>query len=167
MATEPERAGRKLINPRLYVLETRRAVMAALHPEPANVRVVQHLYRAAIEDDLEGLLELCAPDVLWVYPVIESVTWSRAWQGHEEVARWAELHDEEDEVLDLRLDEYMAQDDRVVVLGSARMRTLATGREWATRFVHAATIQDGKIVRFEAYFDTAACREAHGLVAAA
>lgn len=132
-----------------------------------SVRLVQQLYQAAMEDDPAGFLALCAADAVWVYPAIEGVAWSGTWQGHEEIARWAELHDEEDEVLDLSPEEYVAQGDRVVVLGSAHMRTVATSREWETRFVHGATIQDGKIQRFEAYFDTAACMEAHGLVAAA
>lgn len=135
--------------------------------EQQSVRVVQQLYRAALEDDPASLLELCAPDAVWVYPEIQGVPWSRSWQGHEEIVRWAELHDEEDEVLVLRPDEYVAQLDRVVVLGFARMRTVATGREWESPFVHAVRIREGKIERFEAYFDTAACVRAHGLVAAA
>lgn len=135
--------------------------------EHRSVRVVQQLYRAALDDDLGGLLELCARDAAWVYPEIEGVAWSRSWQGHEEIVRWAELHDEEDEVLDLRPEEYVAQGDRVVVLGFVRMRTVATGRDWETKFVHAVRTRDGMIERFEAYFDTAACVRAHGLIAAA
>ena len=134
--------------------------------EQQSMRLVQQLYRAALEDDLGGVLALCAPDAAWVYPEIEGVAWSRSWQGHQGIVRWAELHDEEDEVLDLRPEEYVAQGDRVVVLGFARMHTVATGREWETHFVHAVRTRDGLIERFEAYFDTAACVRAHGLVAA-
>jgi ketosteroid isomerase-like protein len=141
--------------------------MARQSSEAQNTGLVQQLYQTAMEDNLSGLLELCAPDAVWEYPSIEGVAWSRTWQGHEEIARWAELHDAEDAVLDLRPEEYLADGDRVIVLGFARMRTVATGREWATRFVHAVRIHDRKIQRFEAYFDTAACVEAHGLVAAA
>jgi uncharacterized protein len=166
MKSGREQTGPRPIDPLLYVLETRRAVMARQTSEARNATVVRQLYQVAMEDNLSGLLELCAPDAVWVYPVIEGVAWSRTWQGHEGVAHWAELHDEEDEVLDLRPEEYVAEGDRVVVLGFARMRTIATGREWATRFVHAVRIHDGEIQRFEAYFDTAACVEAHGGVAA-
>jgi uncharacterized protein len=150
-------------DPRFYVLETRRRAM----DEPGTARLVQQLYAAALEDDLESFLGLCAPDAQWVYPEIEGVAWSRAWRGHEEIARWAELHDEEDAVLELRPEEYVAQGDRVVVLGFARMRTTATAREWETRFVHVVRIRDGRVARFEAHFDTAACVEAHRLAAAA
>jgi ketosteroid isomerase-like protein len=157
------RAAARPFDPWLYVLETRRRAM----DEPRTVRLVQQLYTAALEDDLEGFLELCALDAEWVYPEIQGVSWSRAWRGHEEIVRWAELHDDEDEVVELRPEEYVAQGDRVVVLGFARMRTVATSRRWETRFVHAVRIRDGKVARFEAYFDTAACVEAHGLVATA
>ena len=132
-----------------------------------NVRLMQQLYGAALEHDVEGFLELCAPNAEWVYPQIEGVSWSRTWRGHEEIVRWAELHDDEDEVVELRPEEYVAQGDRVVVLGFARMRAVATSRRWETRFVHAVRIRDGKVARFEACFDTAACVEAHGLVATA
>ena len=131
-----------------------------------QVRIVQQLYQATADDDL-GFLELAAPDAVWMYPAIEGIGWSGPWHGRDEIARWAELHDEEDLVLDLRPQEYVAQGDRVVVLGFARMRAAATGREWETAFAHAMRIRDGRIDRFEAYFDTAACMEAHGLLTAA
>ena len=78
-----------------------------------------------------------------------------------------QLHDEEDGILDLRPEEYVAQGDRVVVLGFARMVTAATGRKWETRFVHVVRIRDNKVARFEAYFDTAACVDARRLATAA
>ena len=126
-----------------------------------TLRLVRQLYAAALEDDLDRFLELCAPDAEWVYPAIEGISWSGNRRGREEVAHWAELHDQEDELLELRPEEYLGRGGRVVVLGFARMRTVSTGREWQTRFVHVVTAPYGKIERFEAHFDTAACVEAH------
>jgi uncharacterized protein len=157
------RTAARPFDPSFYVLEARRRAM----DEPRTVRLVRQLYAAALEDDLESFLGLCAPDAEWVYPEIEGVAWSRAWRGHEEIVRWAELHDEEDAVLELRPEEYVAEGDRVVVLGFARMSTAATAREWKTRFVHVVRVRDGRVARFEAHFDTAACVEAHRLAPAA
>ncbi|MGH3040484.1 MAG: nuclear transport factor 2 family protein [Gaiellaceae bacterium] len=124
---------------------------------------MQQLYRAAGDVDL-GFLELAAPDAVWTYPAVEGIGWSGRWRGREEIACWATLHDEEEPILDLRPHEYVAQGDRVVVLGFARMRATPTRREWETAFAHAVRIRDGRIDRFEAYFDTAACMEAHSLL---
>lgn len=135
--------------------------------EARNTALVQDFYRAAVEDDLPAALDLCAGDASWVYPEIEGVAWSREWHGHDGIVRWLELHDQEDELLDLHPEEFVAQGDRVDVFGYAQIRTRATGQEWETRFVHAVTVRQGKIQRFEAFFDTAACLQAHGLVAAA
>ena len=126
-----------------------------------TLRLVRRLYAAALEDDLDRFLELCAPDAEWVYPAIEGIPWSGGRRGREEIAHFLELHDQEDELLELRPEEYVVQDGRGVVLGFARMRAASTGREWQTRFVHVVTAPYGKIERFEAYFDTAACVEAH------
>jgi ketosteroid isomerase-like protein len=56
-----------------------------------------------------------------------------------------------------RHEEFVAQGNLVIVLGTVGMRTIATGREWATRFAHAITVRDGLVRRYEAIFDTAAC----------
>jgi ketosteroid isomerase-like protein len=131
--------------------------------EAANVRLVEELYRAAweAEDDPEALLTRLGDDVEWVYPPIEGIGWASSWRGHDGVGRWAELHDEEEEVLAFRKEDLVAEGDRVVVLGSVHMRTIATGREWQTRFAHVVTLREGLVVRFEAHFDTAACVRAH------
>jgi uncharacterized protein len=59
------------------------------------------------------------------------------------------------------LEEYIAQGDKVVVLGRFLMRLKATGREFGSDWAHVWTVKGGKIVCFSEYVDTAAVSRAH------
>jgi uncharacterized protein len=132
--------------------------------EQANVEHVQREYAAFLEDDLDAVLEMSAPDVEYRYPDVEELAYGGVWRGRDGVRRLFEVHDEVDQVLELRPTEMVAQGDKVVVLGTFRGRAVPTGREWTTDFVHVYTIRGGKTRRFESYFDTAAFLVAHGLL---
>jgi len=134
--------------------------------ERDNVEHVKREYAAFLEDDLDTVLDMSDPDIEYRYPEVEGLTYSGLWRGREEVRRFFEVHDEADEVLELRPTEMVAQGDKVVVLGTFRGRAVPTGREWTTDFVHVYTIREGKTRRFESYFDTAAFLVAHGLLPA-
>ena len=57
--------------------------------------------------------------------------------------------------------DYIAQGDRVVVLGHERQRVKATGLTVENDFAMVFTIRDGKIARFRNYEDTAGVAAAH------
>ena len=57
--------------------------------------------------------------------------------------------------------DYIAQGDKVVVLGHERQRVKATGLTVENDFAMVFTIRDGKIARFRNYEDTAAVAAAH------
>jgi ketosteroid isomerase-like protein len=59
------------------------------------------------------------------------------------------------------MDEFIAQDDRVAVVGRAVWRHKGTGKVADTRKVDIWRFRDGKAVDFDEYYDTA------GLIAAA
>ncbi len=56
--------------------------------------------------------------------------------------------------------EFIVQGDKVVVVGHYEARAKATGREYATYFIHVFTVREGKITSFVEYTDTAAIAEA-------
>ena len=56
--------------------------------------------------------------------------------------------------------EFVAQGDKVVVLGHYVWHVKATGKEWESDFVHALSVRDGKMTRFQEYTDTAAFGDA-------
>jgi ketosteroid isomerase-like protein len=51
---------------------------------------------------------------------------------------------------------FVAEGDRVVVLGVDTSKVRASGRVLSTSWAHAFTVRDGRIVAFEEYMDTSA-----------
>ena len=63
--------------------------------------------------------------------------------------------------------EYIAQGDKVVVLGHFLMRIKSTGREFSSDWVHVWTVKNGKVTRFYEYVDTAVVSKAYTAARAA
>jgi ketosteroid isomerase-like protein len=132
--------------------------------ESNNTDLIKSLYAAFYRGDIPGLLEICAPDVDWEYPMLKEapqVPFSGRRHGRDDVRRYFEAVPIAEEVLEFQQHDNVAQGDRVLVLGTSRGKARSTGRIWETRFVHAFTIRAGKVQTFEAYFDTAAAVEAY------
>ena len=58
------------------------------------------------------------------------------------------------------VDDFVAQDDRVVSFGSYAGTYRQTGRSMSAPFVHVWTVRDGRLSRFNIYTDTAKVLEA-------
>ena len=118
--------------------------------------IVESGYAALERDDIPGFLELCAPDVEWLYPAPGLLPYGGSWIGRDGVAAFFEAHDAAEEILEFRVEELIAHAGRVVAVGLFRGRALPAGGEWATRFAHVITLRDERWLRLEAFFDTAA-----------
>ena len=64
------------------------------------------------------------------------------------------------ETLQFELRDFIAQGNKVVVIGYERGRAKPTGRLYEIEFVHLWSVRDGKISEFWVYTDTAALVEA-------
>lgn len=81
--------------------------------------------------------------------------------GRESVAEFFASVDDHEEFLKFDPAEFIAQGDKVVVLGDFLCRAKATNKQYATDFAHILTFKDGKITGFHEFFDNAAANEAH------
>ena len=126
-----------------------------------NARIVERLYEALEADDMDAAVALCSPEVEWHYPAFGALSYGGQWTGRDGILRWADAHDEAEEILDFRVEDLVAAGDHVFAVGYFRGRARPDGDTWETRFVHALTIRDGQVIRFEAFFDTAAAVDAH------
>jgi ketosteroid isomerase-like protein len=129
--------------------------------DPDDLEVARRVYHALENDDVAGLLRLCSEDIEWRYPAESLLGYGGVWTGPDATVRFLDAHDAAEEVLDFRVDDLVAGADRVLGLGFFRGRAKDSGTIWQTRFVHDLTIRTGKLVVFEAYFDTAAAVAAH------
>ena len=123
--------------------------------ELENTQLVQQAYRDFQNGDIPALLDALSEDVEWVVPEIEGVPGRGTWRGPEQVGEFFRVLSDTQEPRQLELREFVAQGDKVVVLGHYVWHVKATGKEWESDFVHALSVRDGKVTRFQEYTDTA------------
>lgn len=134
--------------------------------EQENTKLVQRTYELFKIGD-NTFLDLYSDDVAWHVPEMENVPYAGDISGRENVIDFFARLDAAEENLTMEPTEFIAQGDKVVVLGNFSWRVKATNREYASDFAHVVTVEDGKITGFYEYLDTAARIKAHTAAQAA
>ena len=125
------------------------------------VDVVKRMYAAFNSGDVPTFLDLCAPDIEWAGPAIRGLAhYPGTVRGREAVAQIVETLAANEEVQEFLQHNFISQGDRVLVEGSWRSRVKPTGQTFRTNYIHAFTVRNGKVQRYEGYWDTAAHAEA-------
>jgi ketosteroid isomerase-like protein len=132
-----------------------------------NVKIAQQAYENFKAGNIPALLNLVADDVEWILPEVAGVAISGTREGRDEVADFFKTLNETQEVIRFEPREFIAQNDQVVVLGSYSFRVKATRQRFESDWAHVFTIQNGHIVHFQEFTDTAAVAVAYRKAAAA
>src|SRR6202142_1497654 len=124
-----------------------------------NVQTVKDFFAAIGGGDKQRLLALVAEDIEWIIP---GKDWPLAGthRGHAGLADVLQKASEEVETTFPEPPEYVAQGDRVLVVGFATGRIIATNRTWEDHWVFAITVQNGKVTKIREYIDTQALARA-------
>jgi uncharacterized protein len=128
--------------------------------EEANTETVRHCYAMFGNGDISGLMEHLSEDVAFSVPEVENSPYGGIWYGREEVRKFFEILELAEEITDYEAREFIAQGDRVVVLGRSTATVRATGRHYSTEWVHIHTVKGNKITSSVEFFDTAAALRA-------
>ncbi len=125
-----------------------------------NVQTVKDFFAAIGRGDKEGLLALIAEDIEWIIP---GKDWPLAGthRGH---AGLADLLQTASKSIETSTEprEFVAQGDRVLVVGFANGKIKATNKTFEDHFVFAITVRGGKLTNIREYIDTQAlARAAH------
>ena len=131
-----------------------------------NTRIVQEGYAAFARSDIQGLLALLADDVEWIIPNSGGPL-GGTYRGHAGVAAFFQKLAGEADILAFEPREFVAQGDRVLVVGWERVKVKSTSRTAELHWVMAFTVRDGKVTHFQEYTDTLAIAGAYGLSARA
>jgi hypothetical protein len=123
--------------------------------EKENLRIIQQAYAAFGRGDLPGLLALLSSDVEWQHPEVANVPWAGSFRGTDKVAGFFAAVAKAADIESFEPQHFIAQGDRVVVLGRERVRVKSTGRSYETEWAHAYVLRDGKVTQFREYTDTA------------
>jgi ketosteroid isomerase-like protein len=131
-----------------------------------SVQVVKDGYAAFGRGDISGLLTLLAENVEWRIPGA-GLPLAGTYRGRDGVANFFQKLAAESEVLDFQAREYLAEGDRVLVVGWERVKVRATSRTVELDWVMSFSVRDGKIATFRQYIDTKALADAYESSAAA
>ena len=124
-----------------------------------NIQTVKDFFAAIGRGDREGLLALVAEDIEWVIPG-EDWPLAGTYRGRAGVADAFEKAGEEVPFSYPEPPEFVAQGDRVLVVGFAKGKITATNKTFDDHFVFAITMRDGKLAKIREYIDTQALARA-------
>ena len=124
-----------------------------------NVQVVKDFFAAMGSYNEQGLLALAAEDIEWIIPG-EGWPLAGTHRGHGELAAVLKKASKEVEMKYPKPPEFVAQGDRVMVVGVATGKIKATNRPFKDEWVFDITVRDGKVARIQEYIDTQALARA-------
>ncbi len=124
-----------------------------------NVQIVKDFFAAMGGANKQDLLRLVAGDIEWIIPG-EGWPLAGAHRGHAELAALLRKASEEVETTYPKPPEFVAQGDRVLVVGVATGKIKATNKPFKDDWVFDITVRDGKVTRIREYIDTQALARA-------
>src|SRR6202051_1177566 len=124
-----------------------------------NVKLVKNLFAAMGSSNASDLLALAAEDIEWVIPG-EGWPLAGTHRGHAELATLLQKASEEIETTYPTPPEFVAQGDRVLVVGVATGKIKATNKPFKDDWVFDITVRNGKLTKIREYIDTQALARA-------
>lgn len=124
-----------------------------------NIQLVKDFFGAIGRGDRAGVLALVAEDIEWIIP-------GRGWplagihRGLRGLAAVLQKASDEVEMTYPTPPAYLAQGERVLVVGVATGRIKATSKPFRDEWVFDLTVRDGKVLRIQEYIDTQALAQA-------
>ena len=118
-----------------------------------NVQIVKSFLAALGRRDKQDLLALSAEDIEWIIPG-EDWPLAGTHRGHAGLENLLQKANETVETSFPEPPEFVAQGDRVLVIGVATGKIRATNRAFKDDWVFAITVRDGKVTNVREYIDT-------------
>ena len=123
-----------------------------------NIEIVQTMYGAFKEGDLNRALSMVDPQVEW----IERFPYEGTFIGRDALRTVFETVISEFDRYDMEFHHFLESDNLVVVLGRYRVHKIGAPRDVESSFVHAFWLRDGSVTRYEQWLDTALARDVIG-----
>src|SRR5450631_3910920 len=124
-----------------------------------NVQTVKDFFAAMGGGDKQRLLALAAEDIEWIIPG-EDWPLAGTYRGHAGLAVVLQKASKEVETTYPEPPEFVAQGDRVLVVGVATGKIKATNKTFEDHWVFAITVRNGKLTNLREYIDTQALARA-------
>jgi len=126
-----------------------------------NTQNLKDGYQAFANGDIEAATEIFADDIRWEGPNTDRIPGSGTYTGPQEIVQnaWAPIPQTWDD-FSVTPDEFIEQDDTVIVLGHNEAKAKSTGKQVSVPFVHVWRFDGGKAKRVQTLTDTAVIAEA-------
>src|SRR4051794_18230834 len=109
-----------------------------------NIQIVKDFLAAMGRGDKERLLALAAEDIEWIIPG-ENWPLAGTHRGHGGLEDLLQKASEAMETTFTKLPEFVAQGERIMVIGIATGKIRATCKPWEDNWVFAITVRNGKL----------------------
>ena len=129
-----------------------------------NVQVVKEFFAALASGNKQGLLALVTKDIEWIIPG-EDWPLAGTHRGHAGLANVLQEASEKLETSYPRPPEFVAEGDRVLVIGFATGKIKATNKTFEDHWIFAITVKNGKLTNIREYIDTQALARASKITA--
>ncbi len=129
-----------------------------------NVQIVKEFFAAIGSGDKERVLALVAEDIEWIIPG-EDWPLAGTHRGHAGLAKVLHKAHEEVETSYPEPPEFIAQRDRVLVVGFATGKVKSTNKTFEDHWVFDIAVRNGKLTNIREYIDTQALARASEMAA--
>jgi len=128
--------------------------------EARNTAILAEAYRRWSESrgaSADHWISICDPNIRFgsIAEPLKNVAYMRDYRSRDELGAYFAGITQDWEMLDYRVDHFVAQGDRVVMLGHCSWRAKESGKVVSTPKCDSWRFADGKAVEFYEYFDTA------------
>lgn len=122
-----------------------------------NLQSIRKVYEAFGAGDMETILGSMSDDVIWMHPGNPGqIPFAGKFQGKAGVKQFFETAFEQINVLEQKIFSIEASGDKVFVVGYEHMRAKNTGKEYQSNWIHMYSLNNGEVMTFEEFIDTAA-----------
>jgi uncharacterized protein len=128
--------------------------------QPQNLDIVKTMYEAFAKRDINSIISLLSADVIWEEPANPHNPAAGRRVGIEGFLKWLNIGRATEEIIVLNPSKFLSDNDTFAVIGYTECLAKTTGKKYATDFVHVITIKEGKIAKFQEFFDTYIAGEA-------
>ncbi len=125
-----------------------------------NIKLVQKLYTAFGNRDINAILSMLCEEVEWGEPSNPFNPCGGTRYGHQGFLEWVNIGRQSEEIISLSPQKFLTDNESVAVVGNIKCRAISTGKIYESDFVHLVTIKLGKISKFQEFFDTYIAGEA-------
>ena len=128
-----------------------------------NLDIIRQGYEAFARRDIPAMLSAYAPAVTFTIPGPKETPLARGWRGIDDMKEFFRVVDSELEFTEFSPQQWIAEGDRVIVIGTYAGNVKRNGNPFRTDWVMAWRLENGKIVEMREYNDTLAWATAYGV----